>query len=124
MKPLFKLVFTVGLALGFSLAFQVNARIIDVPDDFQTIQAAVNDADPGDTVLVQPGTYNESHIAITEAITVGSLFLTTGNMAHINSTIVNGQQQRKVFYLNNVPAGGKLVGLSIVNGLFNDGGGV
>src|ERR1700753_1361637 len=33
---------------------------INVPADIQTIQAAIDLAHPGDTILVQPGIYNES----------------------------------------------------------------
>jgi len=39
--------------------FHNNGRIITVPDDHKTIQAAINAAGSGDVVLVKPGTYNE-----------------------------------------------------------------
>lgn len=37
-----------------------NRRILAVPDEFQTIQVAVNAAQEGDMVWVAPGTYHES----------------------------------------------------------------
>ena len=42
------------------IALPLQAAIIDVPQDFPTIQAAINTASGGDTVLVAPGTYFES----------------------------------------------------------------
>ncbi|MFB0516174.1 MAG: hypothetical protein ACETWG_06175, partial [Candidatus Neomarinimicrobiota bacterium] len=36
------------------------ANIINIPADSSTIQAGINGASTGDTVLVQPGTYVEN----------------------------------------------------------------
>ena len=36
------------------------AEIIHVPDDFETIQGGIDEAEDGDTVLVQPGEYVEN----------------------------------------------------------------
>jgi len=38
---------------------QANSTTIIVPDDYPTIQEAINAAQPGDTIKVKPGTYNE-----------------------------------------------------------------
>ncbi|TMI23142.1 hypothetical protein E6H36_11370, partial [Candidatus Bathyarchaeota archaeon] len=39
---------------------KASPRIIHVPLDYSTIQAAVNASSPGDTILVGAGTYNET----------------------------------------------------------------
>lgn len=46
---------------------------ITVPDDYPTIQAAVDAAAPGDLILVKPGTYNEAVNVITDGITIRGL---------------------------------------------------
>jgi len=50
-----------------------SPRTIAVPKDARTIQAAVDDARPGDMVLVSPGTYRESVIIETDGITLRGL---------------------------------------------------
>jgi hypothetical protein len=62
---------TVGLTLlgvGLVAAHAVTAQIV-VPDDHATIQAAINAANPGDTVTVRPGSYTEN-ITLPSDITV------------------------------------------------------
>ena len=72
------------------LSGNITANIINVPADHTTIQAAIGASSAGDTILVQAGTYNE-HINFNgKAVTLGSLFLTTGDDSHIAATIING----------------------------------
>ena len=66
--------------------------LINVPDDFSTIQEGIYAATENDTVLVQPGTYLENINFCGKAIVVGSLFLTTQDTTYISQTIIEGNQ--------------------------------
>jgi hypothetical protein len=76
-----------ALAL-LTLAGVCGAAILNVPDDYQTIQAGIDASEDGDTVLVHPGRYAESLTITNREITVGSLYLTTADEAYVDSTIV------------------------------------
>jgi plastocyanin len=47
-----------------------SGDVLGVPDDFETIQEAVDAAAPGDMVLVEPGVYNEDVDVETDGITI------------------------------------------------------
>ena len=49
-----------AIIAAFTLAFQISpAAVLNVPDDYETIQEGIDHAEDGDTVLVQPGFLRE-----------------------------------------------------------------
>jgi hypothetical protein len=74
----------------------VSATIINIPDDYPTIQAGIEASSDGDTVLVQPGTYVENINFNGHNIVLGSLFFTTGDTTYIAETIIDGNDDGSV----------------------------
>ena len=66
--------------------------IIHVPAKQPTIQAGIDAALTGDTVLVAEGSYYENINFRGKAITVASRFLLDGDTAHIAGTIIDGSR--------------------------------
>jgi len=110
------------------MAQQTQGEILRVPDDFEIIQAGIDAAEDGDTVLVQPSEYVENISFEGKAITVASLILTTGDPAYIDSTIIDGNREGSVVrFNNNEDENSILRGFTITNGLThgnNHGGGI
>ncbi len=63
-----------------------------VPAEYSTIQAAINAAQAGDTVLVSPGTYLENLQLRGKDIVLTSRFQLDQNAGLIEQTIVDGSQ--------------------------------
>lgn len=115
------------LALTFlsSLAVTTQARIIHVPGDSAAIQAGINGAVDGDTVLVQPDTYVENINFNGKNIVVASLFLTTGDTSHISSTIIDGDSSGSVVtFESGEDSTAVVTGFTIANGDATKGGGI
>ncbi len=72
------------------MVIQLKAIIINVPDQYLTIQEGINVASYNDTVLVTEGEYYENLQIIGKEITLTSLYLIDQDPLHINNTIING----------------------------------
>lgn len=112
----------IGCLLGPGAA---SAATLKVPGDFPTIQAAINAASPGDTVLVSPGTYVENLNFDGKAITV------TSKKGPKKTIIDGGAKDSVATFASGEGTGSVLNGFTLRNGRsgfdtpgFGDGGGV
>ncbi len=65
---------------------EYTGTIRNVPDDYETIQDAVNASDPGDLVLIKPGVYYEEVVVNVPSITIRGW--------DRNKTIIDGEFER------------------------------
>jgi hypothetical protein len=111
----------ISLLIGFvSLASTINtssATIINVPSSQPTIQAGINAASPGDTVLVQPGRYVENIDFKGKDIVVGSMFITTRDTSYISQTVIDANKKGSVVtFKNGETKKAELCGVTITGG--------
>jgi hypothetical protein len=98
------------------------AGIIEVPGNQSTIQAGINAALNGDTVLVADSTYYENINFRGKAITVASHLLIDGDITHIDSTIIDGSQPSHpdsgsvVYFVSGEDTNSVLCGFTIAGG--------
>ncbi len=96
--------------------------ILNVPDNFTTIQDAIAAAHDGNVVLVDEGTYYENINFKGKAITVASQFYMDDDTSHISKTIIDGSQPSNadsgsvVFFVSGEDTTSVLYGFTITNG--------
>jgi len=89
----------------------------DGSGDHTNIQAAIDDAADGDTVLVHPGTYYENMSFNGKDIIVASRYLTTADTSYLSQTIIDGQSSQSVVVFNsNETSAARLTGFTLRNG--------
>ena len=107
------------------ICLPVSATIINVPDDYETIQQGIDASTDGDTVLVQPGTYVENINFNGHNIVLASLFLTTGDTTYISETVIDGDSSGSVVtFESGEDSTAVICGMTIQNGLSYSGGGI
>jgi hypothetical protein len=94
---------TLALLAGMFAAVPISpvfATTIIIPDNYHTIQAAINAASPGDTILVRAGTYAEN-LTLNKSVILSAASYNTGDPTH-NTTIINGKSSTPTI---RIPAG-------------------
>ena len=88
--------FIIALTSVLFLAISLFGTTINIPGDYSTIQAGINAAQSGDTVLVDEGTYFENINFRGKNIVVASRFIIDENYDHILNTVIDGSQSTEV----------------------------
>lgn len=108
----------IALALlgGFVLAAPpaVAGTTIRVPEEYSTIQAAVDAASSGDVIDIAPGTYRET-ITIDRSVTLRGRAYDPANPRR-NTTIVDGGGSSVITIASGISPNPLLVGLVVANG--------
>jgi len=116
---------------AFLITTYVAATTINVPADYSTIQAGINAAVDGDTVLVQPGTYQENITWGQSNVVLASSYINDQDTSFIHNTFIDGGANGPCITLYNVGSlAGHIIGFKITNGYsqanwpYSNGGGI
>jgi len=90
-----------------------------VPEEYATIQSAIDVSANGDTILINDGIYVENLIIQNKRITLSSLMLIDEDQSHISNTIIDGNLNGSTIQLDNIYSGVLLNGFTIQNGFFD-----
>ncbi len=103
----------------------LSATIIDIPADYSTIQLGIDNSSGGDTILVQPGVYEENISLDNHLLRLISTFVFTGDSAAIYETIIDGCEVSSVIVTENWDnLYNEINGFTIRNGISQYGGGI
>jgi len=112
------------LALTLGAGASARAATLNVPAQYPTIQAGINAASPGDTVLIADGTYQGTGNV---SLDYGGKSITVASQNGAARTIIDCQSQpgpAGVIFHSSEPAGAKLQGVTITNGTNARGAGI
>lgn len=117
--------FILFLNLISILEINLFGHTIYVPDNYSSIQDAIESSNNGDTIIVKEGTYLENINLSGKNIVISSLFLLTNDTNYINTTIIDGNNNGSVItIINDEDESTVINGLSITNGNSESGGGI
>jgi hypothetical protein len=104
----------ISISINISIAY---ARILNVPEEYETIQDGIDVAEDGDTVLVQPGNYDENISIHERRLVLASMMLFSEDPAYIDSTIIDGGSREDAVVRMSCPDRETVItGFTITNG--------
>jgi len=111
-----------GLLLVLAGTTNAFAATIDVPGDYGTIQNAINAAEDGDIIHVQPGIYTGNGEEVVRLMGKSITLIATGSP---ESTVIDGENQRRCVTCDNGEGNNTHVsGFTITNGYAENGAGI
>ncbi len=93
-----------------------------VPQDYLTIQEAINSVEDGVIIIVSPGIYPENIDFNQKIITVQSI--NPNDPEIVKRTVIDGEGKSSVITFKNVESGAILAGFTIKNGIYEYGSGI
>ncbi len=118
---------TIPLIVLIMFSVLLSAQTITVKQDgtgdFTTIQAAVNNAQNGDTVLIWPGTYYENVDLLSKSITLAGRTITTGDESYKYNTIIDGNNSGSCILIKDNISHSEIYGLTLQHGSGYEGNG-
>ncbi len=102
-------------AKSVKAVFKRNNVQIKVPEDFASIQAAINAANDGQTIIVSPGTYKEN-LNFNGKKNLTLVSTNPLDETVVASTIINGNQTGACIVVENAETGIVILGFTITNG--------
>ena len=102
--------------IAISVSFAIT---ISVPNDYETIQDAINVSIDGDMIILDEGNYRENIIIDNKNIIIGSKYLTTGDELYIMTTRILGDSDigPSVTFKNNISNEATLTALTVSQNL-------
>ena len=105
----------------FTLHSILMSETISVPDDYSTIQDAIDYSTNGDSILVDPGYYPESINFEGKAIVVSSLYLIENDSLLVGATIIDAEQNGSVAAFDSEETNNTILqGFTLQNGIGNE----
>ncbi len=104
------------VAITMSGGSFVDGATIKVPGDHDSLPAAVQSAEAGDTIVIEPGRYViDSRMDIDKPITIMSRYPQSKEYADVEATVIKGSKEagRQWFNITKSAAGTRIVGLTL-----------
>ncbi len=94
-----------------------HKTLVIVPDDYSSIQSAIDQSESGDTVVVKPGTYTENINFNGKNVLLTSLFYLDNDVSYISKTIISGPKEAVVKFMHKETQDAIIQGFTIRDGI-------